>query len=563
MKELLGNFELVATAPGGIEFLRKLVLELAVRGKLVPQDRRDESASELLKRIAAEKARLVKEGKIRAPKELTPITEEEKPFELPRGWEWVRFGVIGTCRLGKMLDEAKNSGKKVRYLRNTNVQWGRFDLADIKELRLEKKELGEYQVSNNDLLICEGGEPGRCAIWESEKGGYVAFQKALHRFRSDGAILPKYLFNYMRYFSENGLQVYFTGATIKHLTGQSLEQVLVPLPPLPEQQRIVARVQELMAVLDRLESKSAEAEALRAKALASTSSSLAGASSLSERRASWARMDKSFDALARRPEDVKALRSTILELAVRGALVSQDKNDESASELLKRIAAEKTRLVKEGKIRAPKELALIREEEKPFQLPRGWVWVRLGEIGNIISGGTPDINKVEYWSNARIPWVCPKDMKHEIINSTIDKISQKAVTECNLNIVDENTILIVVRGMILAKKVPIAISGAPLAINQDMKAIVPYRLEIVPYAPLFLAGRNDALKSLVEHSTHGTCKLETSKLLDFVLAIPPLAEQERIVARVDELVKACDRLEAGLRAEEEGARKFAQAASAF
>ena len=224
-----------------VKTIRAMVLELAVRGKLVPQDPKDELASVLLDRIKWEKTRLVK--------------EEEKPYKLPRGWVWIRFSSIGDCRLGKMLDEQKNTGKLVPYLRNSNVQWGHFDLSDVKNIRLSSKELIEYQILKNDLLICEGGEPGRCAIWENDDG-YITFQKALHRYRPYEFTNVRYIEILLKKLAFTGeLATFFTGATIKHLTGQSLERILIPLPPYAEQSRIVSRFLELFTAIDRLEGK--------------------------------------------------------------------------------------------------------------------------------------------------------------------------------------------------------------------------------------------------------------------------------------------------------------------
>ena len=136
----------------------------------------------LLERIADEKFRLFREGKLRMPKPLSPIAPDEAPFDVPDQWEWVRLGDITNSRLGKMLDKSKNKGPYRRYLRNANVQWFQFDLSDVLELQLEDTELEEYSVKENDLIVCEGGEPGRAAVCGPDVDGMV-FQKALHRVR--------------------------------------------------------------------------------------------------------------------------------------------------------------------------------------------------------------------------------------------------------------------------------------------------------------------------------------------------------------------------------------------
>ena len=246
------HFDTLFTTEESIDQLKQTILQLAVMGKLVPQDPSDEPAAELLKRIAEEKAQLLKEKKIKKQKALPPIAEDEKPFELPIGWEWCRFGNVATSRLGKMLDKSKNVGAPLPYLRNTNVQWHKFDLDDVKLMKIEDSEREEFLVLPGDLLICEGGEPGRCAIWEDEKQE-IYFQKALHRARPLGQCLPEYLQVCLTVDAANGvLDNYFTGATIKHFVGAKLNNYIHPLPPVEEQKRIVNKISDLIKICEQL-----------------------------------------------------------------------------------------------------------------------------------------------------------------------------------------------------------------------------------------------------------------------------------------------------------------------
>ena len=220
--------------------LRKTILNLAVRGKLVPQNPNDDSAAECLASCGVRGREAFPEG----PEWRHPV---------PPGWVWLWFAAAGEQRLGKMLDAQKNRGELKPYLRNTNVQWMRFELNDVKNMRIDDKELDELRLQKGDLLICEGGEPGRCAIW-NEEITEMYFQKALHHIRPCKAILPEYLALNLELDSQNSvLDGYFTGATIKHLTGRSLAQYPIPIPHLSEQQRIVARITQLMGSIDQLE----------------------------------------------------------------------------------------------------------------------------------------------------------------------------------------------------------------------------------------------------------------------------------------------------------------------
>ena len=259
------HFDLLLDRPAAIDALEQTLLQLAVRGLLVPQDPQDEPASALLQKIRTEKDRLIATGQIKQGKPLPPITDEEKPFELPVGWEWARLGEVADNRLGKMLDKAKNTGKRYPYLRNTNVQWRHIELDDIKEISLEAGELEEFRLLPGDLLICEGGYPGRCAIW-NEPDLEMYFQKALHRVRPRGGVAVELIAISLESDSKSGnLEQHFTGATIKHFVGKALDRYVIPLPPLPEQSRIVARVTTLRRLCADLRQRLAERQSVQAR----------------------------------------------------------------------------------------------------------------------------------------------------------------------------------------------------------------------------------------------------------------------------------------------------------
>ena len=238
----------LTTRTDQIKALRQTILNLAVRGKLVKQNPNDEPASELLKRrkIAVSSA---------------------MPFELPASWAWVNVGAVAVTRLGKMLDKAKNKGTPRRYLRNINVRWFDFDLSDLLEMRFEDSELSEFTLQFGDVLICEGGEPGRAAVWDGREDD-IYFQKAIHRVRFLTIVDSGFFVKALRASADDGrLAEYFTGTGIKHFTGKSLAAYLFPLPPLPEQHRIITRVDELIALCDRLEASLATGEDTRRRLL--------------------------------------------------------------------------------------------------------------------------------------------------------------------------------------------------------------------------------------------------------------------------------------------------------
>lgn len=253
--------------------LRQQILQEAIEGKLTAKWRDkhpelisgDNHASKLLEKIKAEKEQLIKEGnpstslrtRIKKDKPLVPVTDAEKPFDLPEGWVLCRLGDVAMHSLGKMLDKAKNRGTYRKYLRNLNVRWFTFDLSDLLEMRFREDEVEQYTARKGDLLICEGGYPGRAAIWDQKYDIY--FQKAVHRVRFIVQGMNKY-FLYFLFLSDMNryLERYFTGAGIQHFTGKELHNFVFPLPPLAEQQALVERMEKLMTMIDELEKQVSE-----------------------------------------------------------------------------------------------------------------------------------------------------------------------------------------------------------------------------------------------------------------------------------------------------------------
>ena len=230
------------------------ILDLAIRGKLVPQDLNDEPASVLLERIRAEKEELIKQGKIKRDKKESVIFKgDDNSYyqDLPENWEICSIMAIAEVNLGKTLDKNKNTGKFYPYLRSVNIKWDEIDLSDIKEMQFEKDELQRYSIIKGDLLICEGGDVGRCCIWSSDETIY--YQNALHRVRFHGGCEPKYFLYFMMYLEHTGyLKRISNGVTIKHLTKTVLSTIPFMLPPLAEQKRIVDEIEKIFATLDNI-----------------------------------------------------------------------------------------------------------------------------------------------------------------------------------------------------------------------------------------------------------------------------------------------------------------------
>ena len=231
------------------EQLKKSILQQAIMGKLVPQDPNDEPASELLKRIRKEKENLVKLGALKK-KDLitTPISEEEKSFDIPESWEWVNIPQIGISQLGKTKNPNQRSGFSKPYICSINVYWEGINLDVQKEMLFEDDEVVKYEIRKGDLLVCEGGDCGRAAIWDKDNSSL--YQNALHRVRLFGNVCPKYLLYVLYFYKVSGfIDDYIKGETIKHLVKGQLDSIPFPLPPLSEQHRIVAKIEELFNIL--------------------------------------------------------------------------------------------------------------------------------------------------------------------------------------------------------------------------------------------------------------------------------------------------------------------------
>jgi type I restriction enzyme S subunit len=365
----------------GIKKLRELILELAVRGKLVPQDPNDEPASELLKRIAAEKADLVKQGKIKKQKPLPEISEDEKPFELPTGWEWAQFGQVLISRDADRVPLSADERLK---------RPGIFDYYGASGV-IDK--IDGYIFDKPLLLV---GEDGANLINRSTPIAFMAYGKYWvnnHAHVLDGHTVN--LLNYIcLYINAINLEKYVTGTAQPKMNQAKMNTILIGLPPEQEQNRIVQKVNELMSLCDHLEKQSLsslEAHSQLVKTLLATLTDSKNAEELAE---NWARISQHFDTLFTTEASIDALKQTILQLAVIGKLVPQNPNDEPASELLKRIEREKVQLVKEGKIKKQKLLPPVSDEEKPFELPEGWEWCRFEDIVDIQSGITKGRNLV-------------------------------------------------------------------------------------------------------------------------------------------------------------------------
>lgn len=479
--------------------LKNSILQEAIEGRLVPQDPNDEPASVLLDKIRAEKKRLVKEGKLKKKDlEETPISEDEKPFEIPESWEWVRIDQIATSQLGKTLDKGKQTGKEYPYLCSINVYWDGIDLSKVKTFLLKDEELDKYKLKKGDLLVCEGGDYGRCNVWDSDEDMY--YQNALHRIRFYGD-LSVYFFKYI--FEQYRTIDYIVGQgqTIKHFTYANMKTLAFPLPPLAEQKRIVAKIEELLPKVDEY-GKAQES------------------------------LDKLNESLPER------LKKSILQEAIEGRLVPQDPNDEPASVLLDKIRKEKAKLVKEGKLKKKYlEETPISEDEKPFDIPESWEWIRIGSIfnhssGKQLSGSNTEGTLRKYITTSNLYWG-----RFELNNLKSMYYKDSEIEKCTAKQGD----LLVCEGGDVGRSA-IWPYDYDICLQNHVHRLRPYdnRYTIFVFYIMWF------YKSigLIGGKGIGIQGLSASALKKITIPLPPLSEQHRIVAKIEQLLTEIEKLKA-------------------
>ena len=529
------HLPLVAGAPDGIKKLRALILDLAIRGKLVPQDPADTPAMELL--VAAGEARAQKKNARKASSELDRSSVDGAQLAaLPKAWVWTTLADVAQINPRNSLEDNVTVSFVPMAMIGTRFDSGHeHELRPWGEVKQGFTHFAEGDIGVAKITPCF--ENSKACVFSGLSNGFGAGTTELHVVRPLAKTLaPRYVLAYLKspWFLSIG-ETKMTGtAGQKRLPKDFVERHPFPLPPLAEQHRIVAKVDELMALCDRLEADQADAEAAHAQLVQALLDSLTQATDAADFRASWQRLSEHFHTLFTTEASIDALKQTVLQLAVMGKLAPQLATDSPAQDFLKR-----------NKVTADEHPNLV-----------GWAITGLGALGRVLGGATPSKANASFWIGD-IPWVSPKDMKRPVIDDADDHISHAALEGSSVKEIPPKSILMVVRGMILAHSFPVAVTARMVTINQDMKALVPPP-EIADYLLMFLQASKPAMVALVDRSSHGTCKLISEKLWSFQVSLPPLAEQHRIVAKVDELMSLCDQLKAQLA---EGRQQHAQLAT--
>ena len=509
--------------------LKNSILQWAIQGKLVPQDPNDEPASVLLERIRVEKAKFVKEKKIKKDKNESIIyrgddnsyyekflatgevkcIDEEIPFEIPQGWEWTRIGNIFNHTSGKQQSGSnKNGGTPQKFITTSNLYWGYFILDNVKVMNFTEEEIKTCSATKGDLLVCEGGAGyGRSAIWNYDYD--ICLQNHVHRLRPCVNGICEYVYHFIYLLKESN-NLASVGTAMPGLSANRLKGLLLPFPPLPEQKRIVAKLEELLPLIKK-----------------------------------YSEVQDCLEELNISIND--KLKKSILQEAIQGKLVPQIADEGTAQELLEQIRQEKLQLVKDGKLKKSaltdsiifkgddnkyyeqvNKKCLDITEQIPFEIPENWVWVRMGQIGNWGAGSTPQRGDANYYTG-KILWLKTGELNNGIVYDTEEKVTQKAFQDCSLRMNKIGDVLIAMYGATIGK---LAIVGKELTTNQACCGCTPY-LIYNWYLFYFLMASRDSFIKKGEGGAQPN--ISRVKLVEHLIPLPPLKEQYRIVTQIEKL----------------------------
>ncbi len=478
--------------------LRQKILDLAIRGKLVPQDPNDEPASVLLERIRAEKQQMVKNGKLK-PKDIKNDTvifkgddnlhyeqfqdgtineyENELPFEIPSKWVWCNLGMLFSHNTGKALNASKTDGASLTYITTSNVYWNSFELGNLKIMPFTDSEIEKCTVKKGDLLVCEGGDIGRAAIWQFENE--IRIQNHLHRLRPYDRIYTKFYYYIMYLYKANG-RINGNGIGLQGLSSNALHNIIVPVPPVEEQKRIVDSIDSVLSLIEQIESHKQNLSS-----------------------------------------QIDNIKSKILDLAIRGKLVPQDPNDEPASVLLERIRAEKEELIKQGKIkRDKKESVIFKGDDNSYyekygeKLPSGWVVTNFETLLSYEQPTNYIVKDTNYNSEYETPVLTAG--KSFILGYTNEK--ENIFSELPVIIFDDFT-------------TESKFVDFPFKVKSSAMKILHINTDLV--LPKFAFYLMQATQ--IDHDNHQRYWISTYSQEE--IALPPLKEQERILSVLEQYFK--------------------------
>ena len=480
------------------EQLKASILQYAIQGKLVEQRPEEGTGEELYQQMQTDKQTLIREKKIKKEKPLPDIIDDEIPFDVPESWKWVKVGNVGSWSSGATPSRTNPAyyGSSIPWLKTGDLNDGFIQEVPeyITDLALEKTSLRLNPIGSV-LMAMYGATTGKLGILEIP----VTTNQACCACIPYAGMNNKYLFYYLMAMRQSYIGMAEGGAQ-PNISKEKIVNSLIPLPPAEEQRRIVAKIEELLPYVDRYAAAYEKLEQFNAKF----------------------------------PEDMK---KSILQYAIQGKLVEQRPEEGTGKELYRQIQAEKQRLIKEGKIKKEKPLPKITEDELPFDIPESWKWCRLSDVIDV-RDGTHDSPK---YVPVGIPLVTSKNLVNGVIDyGNVKYITQEDADKINVrSMVDDDDILFAMIGSI----------GNPVLVKKDREFCIKNMALFKRFANTDISMRYVywflfyAQYKLKKEASGGVQSfISLSRFREYLIPLPPVAEQNRIVAKLEEILPLCERL---------------------
>ena len=483
------------------EQLKLSILQSAFQGKLTGECLPNETADDLYQQIQSEKQRLISEKKVKKEKSLPEISADEIPFDIPDNWRWCYVGDLFLHNTGKAQNSSGSTNGTIRkFITTSNLYWGEFDFTKVKEMPFTDTELERCTVKKGDLLVCEGGDCGRSAVWDYDEE--VCIQNHVHRLRPYRDV-NIYYFYYLFYLYKNTGRLRGRGVAIQGLSNEAIHKVVLPLAPLEEQHRIVAKIEELLPYVDRYAAAYEKLEQFNAKF----------------------------------PEDMK---KSILQYAIQGKLVEQRPEEGTGEELYRQIQYEKQRLIKEGKIKMEKPLPEISEDEVPFEIPDSWRWCYVGDLFNHNTGKAMNSSaKKNDKPGAIRPFITTSNVYWNSFDFSVVKemfFSDDEVERCTVTKGD----ILMCEGGAYFGRTAIWNYDYDICFQNHVHRLRPYQeIDLMFFYHIFFFYKNMNMMKAKGTAMPG---LSSITLHQMIIPLPPLAEQKRIVAKLEEILPLCERL---------------------
>lgn len=533
------NFESVFHGPEAVPTIRRLVLELAMRGRLVEQDHTDQPAQELLEAIRSQRAIAGQNQKSRR----RVVNPSPQKYDLPDSWIWVRFGDVAIHNSGKTLDKNRNTGALHSYLTTSNVYWGRFDLSNLRQMNIEDHELERCTVRRNDLLICEGGEAGRSAVWDSDQE--MCIQNHVHRARFFAGVSPYFAYWFFEKLNATGeISEFRKGVGITNMSGRTLAEIPMPLPPVEEQERIVAKITSLMGLCEQLEKRQARREELSYELSALALIDDTNAAVTSKPRQNL--LTDYFSDFYTSAASIDLLRERVKDLALTGQLVAQVPSDPSAASLLAKIRASKED--RSSSISDSTDGSSgKRVEARPHPIPQSWVWTDLDSVSlGSDSGWSPQCLTQPRRNNdwgvlkvSAVTWGKYNSSENKALPPGLDPRPECEVKAGDFLISRANTEDLVARSVVVEKTPPNLMMSDKI-VRFDLSPLVDKRFINIAHSSrhvrAYYASKATGTSLSMKNVSRATMKRVQ-------IPLPPLPEQHRIVEEYARLMKQCDHLQ--------------------